>query len=351
MEGHQPNNINPNLSKHQGRQVFQAAKYIEGVLKNDRSILGQAITIVESSQSKFEHLADEMMAGLPQESNHTIRIGITGSPGVGKSTLIEKLGLLLVEKGLKVAVLAIDPTSSLTSGSILGDKTRMDELSRHPSAFIRPTAAGKTLGGVAQKTKQTIQLCEAAGYEVVIVETVGVGQSETLVDSLVDFFLLLVAPGAGDELQGIKRGIVEIADMIAINKSDGELIDLARKTKSDYLNAVRFFPPKDSGWPKAVINCSATHEIGIEEIWDKIQHYCTFTKESAFFEEKRNTQEKYWLHEIIKWTLKQRFYNAPLVKDQMEQIEQKVSKGILQPMRGAKYLIGLFDQNLDPGDL
>lgn len=344
MEESKQSNLNPNLFNHPVRKSLSLDAYLEGVLGNNRSILGQAITLIESNRLDDQLKAEELLVECAKAQRTSYRIAITGSPGVGKSTFIESLGLFLVESGLKVAVLAIDPTSSITSGSILGDKTRMAALSHHPQAFVRPSAAGSILGGVAQKTRQAILLCEAAGYDIILVETVGVGQSETLVSSMVDFFLLLLLPGAGDELQGIKRGIVEMADFILINKADGEREGLANQTKRAYLNALKLFPPKDSGWPRSAGLSSALNNKGLAEVWDKMKEYRSFTIENKFWEANRSRQAEFWLFELVDQKLKAQFYNHPKVKEQLSNIKQQVIDGRLLPMEGARDLLGLYGQ-------
>ena len=342
MAAEEQPNINPGLSNHPSQKLLDLDTYIIGILNKDRSILAQAITLVESTIPERQAQGQQILDRCLEEKNDTIRIAITGSPGVGKSTFIETLGLSLIQKGLRVAVLAIDPSSSITAGSILGDKTRMPKLSTHPDAFIRPTAAGKTLGGVASNTRQSIALCEAAKYDIVLIETVGVGQSETLVHSMVDFFLLLILPGAGDELQGIKRGIVEMADLIVVSKADGDREQLAQETRRDYMNALRLFPQKESNWQPEVLTNSVLKEKGVEEIWDKIQHYRTFTTNNGFFTKNRQHQAQFWMHEVINNALKEQFYEHLEIKKQITLIENQVKSGKITPNKGAQYLLQLF---------
>ncbi len=335
-------NINPDLPNHPAKKQLSLQQYLAGIYHNDRAVIARAITLTESTHPKQKALGQQILDRCYQKKQASIRIGITGSPGVGKSTFIETFGLHLLQEQHKIAILAIDPSSSLTSGSILGDKTRMPLLSNHPDAFIRPTAAGKSLGGVARNTRQAITICEAAGYDILIIETVGVGQSETLAHSMVDFFLLLIAPGAGDELQGIKRGIVEMADLIAVNKADGDRIPAAEKTKRDYLNALHLFPAKESGCTVKAITCSATEKKGIPEIWTAIKEYQGFTEQNGYFLKRRKEQAIFWLHEIVTDTLKNNFYQDEKVKQQITGIEQQVLSGKLHPVSAARQLLDLF---------
>ncbi|MBK8491812.1 MAG: methylmalonyl Co-A mutase-associated GTPase MeaB [Saprospirales bacterium] len=316
--------------------------YLQGIRQGDRVRLGQAITLVESHKPEHAALARQVVEACLPYSGQSIRLGITGSPGVGKSTFIESLGMYLIEQGHKVAVLAIDPSSKQSKGSILGDKTRMSQLSAQPHAFIRPSPAGESLGGVARKTRETILLCEAAGYDVLIIETVGVGQSETAVHSMVDFFLLLLLPGAGDELQGIKRGIVEMADLLAVNKADGDRLALAKEAQRSYRNALHLLPLKESGWNPPVLRCAALHHEGISEIWEQVLQYQATTKESGYFQQHRQEQAKYWLLEFIQEKLTQLFFENPSVKEQWEQVEHKVTSGEWSSIKGGEYLFGLL---------
>lgn len=302
-------------------------------------LLGQAITLVESHKPDHSERAREVVEACLPYSGRSIRLGITGSPGVGKSTFIEALGMYLIEKGHKVAVLAIDPSSKQSKGSILGDKTRMTRLSADPNAFIRPSPAGESLGGVARKTRETILLCEAAGYDVVIVETVGVGQSETAVHSMVDFFLLLLLPGAGDELQGIKRGIVEMADLLAVNKADGDRVSLAKEAQRSYRNALHLFPSKESGWNPPVCLCAALQSEGIPEIWEEVQKFQATTTQSGYFQQHRQEQAKYWLLEFIQEKLAQLFFENPAVKEQWTEVEHKVVSGEWSSIKGGEVLL------------
>jgi LAO/AO transport system kinase len=341
----QPDNINPMLAERSfffKKKVKNADEYVEGILKKDRVLLSQAITLIESAHPEHQKTAQEIIARCLPRANKSIRIGITGTPGVGKSTFIEAFGQYVIGQNRKVAVLAIDPSSQLNRGSILGDKTRMLHLSNDENAFIRPSPAGESLGGVARKTRETIILCEAAGFDTIIIETVGVGQSEVAVHSMVDFFLLLLQPGAGDELQGIKRGIVEMADMIAINKADEERILLAKQAKVAYQNALKLFPPKESNWLPQSIVCSALSKLGIDEIWEQVVDYQYFTKGNQYFEKHRQAQSKYWLQETIHNELQQLFYQNEKVKSLLPALEDAVIKGEESSFEAAKKLISIF---------
>lgn len=341
----QKKNINPYLSRQlvtRQKPRLTIDQYLRGILNGDRVVLSQAITLIESTKPSHQALAQQIIEACLPHSEQSFRIGITGTPGVGKSTFIEAFGQHLIDQRRKVAVLAIDPSSQISKGSILGDKTRMEKLSLHPKAFIRPSAAGTSLGGVAQKTRETIILCEAAGFDTILVETVGVGQSETLVHSMVDFFLLLLLPGAGDELQGIKRGIVEMADLIAINKADGDRISSAKKAKRAYQNALHLFPPKSSGWIPKVTTTSALENQGILKIWQKMEAFHNFTRQNGYFESHRQNQTKYWLYESIHNHLKEQFYTHPKVQQQLAHIEKDVLQKKTSSFKGAEALLHLF---------
>jgi LAO/AO transport system kinase len=334
--------INPNFSSYYQRSTPSVSAMVEGILQGNRVILSQAITLIESTRLDHQDIAQEVIEACLPHAGKSLRIGITGTPGVGKSTFIEKLGLHIIEKKHQLAVLAIDPSSQLSKGSILGDKTRMVNLSMHPKAYIRPSPAGDSLGGVARKTRETIILCETAGFDTIFIETVGVGQSETAVHSMTDFFLLLLLPGAGDELQGIKRGIVEMADLIAVNKADGDREKMAKQAQAFYKNALHLFPPKDNGWIPQVLTCSALSGKHIEDIWQLIIDYQRFTQDNNWFYENRNTQAKYWLTETIQRILKQKFYSTPSVLSQFPMIEKAVVEGKISSFRGAEILVSLF---------
>ena len=336
-----PSTINRDF-KRKKRQELSTDDFVHAILKGDRIILSQAITLVESNKPAHQHQAQQIINACLPHSGKAIRVGITGTPGVGKSTFVESIGQQVTSLGHKLAVLAIDPTSQISHGSILGDKTRMENLSNNPNAFIRPSAAGDSLGGVARKTRETIILCEAAGYDAIFVETVGVGQSEVAVHSMVDFFLLLLLPGGGDELQGIKRGVVEMADMIAINKADGDNLAKAKESKKAYRNGLHLFPPKESKWTASALTCSALNNEGIKEIWQTIQQYQRFTRKNGYFDDNRKRQAQYWLNETIQNELKSRFENHEKVKQQFEAIQNEVQNRQMTPFVGAEKLMQLF---------
>lgn len=306
------------------RKLLTAQEYVDGILRGDITLLSKAVTLVESSNAKHQHLAQEIISKCLPFSRNSIRIGITGVPGVGKSTFIEALGSYITGRGGKLAVLAIDPSSERSKGSILGDKTRMEDLSGDKNAYIRPSPSAGSLGGVARKTRETIILCEAAGFDHIFIETVGVGQSETAVHSMTDFFLLLMLAGAGDELQGIKRGIMEMADLIAINKADGNNIEKTQMARVQYHNAIHLFPRKESGWDPQVLTCSAVAKTGIEEVWEQIEKYSILTKANRYFVSKRNQQAIYWMHETIQEQLKRNFYDNPEIREKLKESEENV---------------------------
>ncbi|WP_373517548.1 methylmalonyl Co-A mutase-associated GTPase MeaB [Pricia sp.] len=315
---------------------------VEGIIKGDTSALGRAITLVESNRKDHLEKANAIVQKCLSRSRDAIRIGITGVPGVGKSTFIETLGTLLIAEGNRVAVLAVDPTSTQSKGSILGDKTRMEELVKNPNAFIRPSPSGETLGGVARKTRETIILCEAAGYSIVLIETVGVGQSETAVHGMVDFFLLLKLSGAGDELQGIKRGIVEMADALVVNKADGENIKKAEAAAKAFKRALHLYPPKENGWIPKALTCSATENTGIDTVWDMILDYIEKNKASGNFLEKRKRQNRNWLYESIEERLKSEFFQDEVIAPEIEKFVTEVMADTISPFHAAEQLIGMF---------
>ncbi len=316
-------------------------EFVTGVLNGNITFLSKAITLVESTNIKHQQKANEILNCCLPHANKSIRIGITGVPGVGKSTFIETFGKYLTAQGKKVAVLAVDPSSSVNKGSILGDKTRMEALVTDENAFIRPSPSGTSLGGVAQKTRESIILCEAAGFDTIIIETVGVGQSETVVHSMVDFFLLLKLAGAGDELQGIKRGIIEMADAIVINKADGENKQNAKIAKVAFNRALHLYPLKESKWQPKVLTASALHNSGIEEINNMILTYIAITKENAYFNKKRNEQNKFWLLSTIEQQLKTNFYQNPKVKSALQEEIDNLENGKTTPFNAAKRLLDL----------
>ncbi len=313
--------------------------YIQGIKTGNITILSQAITLIESSKEEHQTIAQEVIAKCLPISGNSVRIGITGVPGVGKSTFIEAFGMRLIKKGKKIAVLAIDPSSERSGGSILGDKTRMEKLSAEKNAFIRPSPSAGSLGGVARKTAESIILCEAAGFDTIFIETVGVGQSEIAVSSMTDFFMLLMLAGAGDELQGIKRGIMEMADLIVINKADGDNFKKATRAKAEYQNALHLFPPAESGWNPKVVTASAETGNGIPEIDDLLNDYFKFTKDNKYFFEKRNKQAIYRMYETINEELKNKFYKNSEVKNNLEKLEKDVLSGKLSPYAAAQQLL------------
>ncbi len=316
-------------------------EFVTGVLNGNITFLSKAITLVESTNIKHQQKANEILNRCLPHANKSVRIGITGVPGVGKSTFIETFGKYLTAQGKKVAVLAVDPSSSVNKGAILGDKTRMEALVTDENAFIRPSPSGTSLGGVAQKTRESIILCEAAGFDTIIIETVGVGQSETVVHSMVDFFLLLKLAGAGDELQGIKRGIIEMADAIVINKADGDNKQNTKIAKVAFNRALHLYPLKESKWQPKVLTASALHNSGIEEINKMILTYIAITKENAYFNKKRNEQNKFWLLSTIEQQLKTNFYQNPKVKSALQEEIDNLENGKTTPFNAAKRLLDL----------
>lgn len=316
--------VNPYRKVVKKKRTLTPAEYVEGIRKGDVSILGRAVTLIESTAEAHQAIAQEVIEKCLPFSGNSRRIGITGVPGAGKSTSIDVFGTHVVRQGHKLAVLAIDPSSERTRGSILGDKTRMEKLSLEKDAFIRPSPSGGSLGGVARKTRETIVLCEAAGYDRIFVETVGVGQSETAVHSMVDFFLLIQLAGTGDELQGIKRGIMEMADGIAINKCDGDNVDRCRLAAQQFRTALMLFPPAPSGWTPEVVTYSGYYELDIDKVWDMIDRYFEFTEQNGYFLRKRNEQSRYWMTETIEEQLRSRFYHTPGIRELLEQKEMRV---------------------------
>lgn len=325
----QPARVNPYLNRDRfRRRQLSVAEMVEGIVKGDITILSQAVTLVESINPDHQAKAQEVIEKCLPYSGSSIRIGISGVPGAGKSTSIDVFGTHVLERtGGKLAVLAIDPSSERTKGSILGDKTRMEKLSVHPKSFIRPSPSAGSLGGVARKTRETIILCEAAGFDKIFVETVGVGQSETACHSMVDFFLLLQVAGTGDELQGIKRGIMEISDGIVINKCDGENVDRCHMAATNFRNALHFFPKPDSGWLPKVLCYSGFYGTGVKEVWDMIYEYIDFVKQNGYFQYRRNEQSKYWMYETINEQLRNNFYNNADIKAMLNNAEKSVLNG------------------------
>ena len=318
---------------------MNTAEIIQQLLNNERTALGRAITLVESTLQEHQVQAQEILSACLSHSGKSVRIGITGVPGVGKSTFIEALGKHLTSQGKKVAVLAIDPSSERTGGSILGDKTRMNELAIDDLAFIRPSPTTGSLGGVARKTRESILLCEAAGYEIILIETVGVGQSETAVHSMVDFFLLLMLAGAGDELQGIKRGIMEMADAIAITKADGDNIQNAKNARMEYKRALHLFPPTDTGWTPKVATCSSLEKDNIDGVWNIICEQQEWMQSRGLKKSKRQEQARYWLHESIEDKLKTNFYHKEGMADKIAEMEEAVTQGKLTPHQATQKLL------------
>ncbi len=340
--GDKPSSVNTRFKLKKKREI-SVDEYVNGILNSDRVMLSQAITLVESNLSEHQHKAQQIIERCLPYAGKSIRVGITGVPGVGKSTTIEALGTKLTHSGHKLAVLAIDPTSEKTKGSILGDKTRMEELANDPNAFIRPSPSAGSLGGVARKTREIIILCEAAGFDVVFVETVGVGQSEVVAHSMVDFFLLLQLANAGDELQGIKRGIMEMADAISINKAELDP-NRAELAASQYRSALSLFPHNENGWKPVVFTSSAYTGDGIDKIWETIMEYVAQTKANGHFHKKRNEQNLRILSETINSTLTERFYNSQFIVDKLEQFKQDVLNDKVSAYIAAQELIdGYFD--------
>ncbi|MBO5025642.1 MAG: methylmalonyl Co-A mutase-associated GTPase MeaB [Bacteroidaceae bacterium] len=345
----QPAIVNPYLSRFRKKraQLLSAGEYAERIIKGDVSILSQAVTLVESVLPEHQALAQEVIEKCLPYSGNSVRIGISGVPGAGKSTSIDAFGVHLLENyGGKLAVLAIDPSSEKTKGSILGDKTRMEKLSVHPKSFIRPSPTAGSLGGVARKTRETIILCEAAGYDNIFVETVGVGQSETACHSMVDFFLLIQLAGTGDELQGIKRGIMEIADGIVINKADGSNIDKAQLAATHFRNALHLFPKPDSGVLPKVLCYSGFYEIGIDEVLKMIFDYIDEVKKNGYFQYRRNEQSKYWMYESINEHLRNDFYYNPTVKNMLGSLSEQVLDGHVTSFVAAKRLLDAYYEQI-----
>jgi LAO/AO transport system kinase len=339
----QPDNVNPAfLTSRVKKKTLTVDDYVDGILSGNRMILSRAITLVESSNPEHQAMAQAVIERCLPYSGKSIRVGITGVPGAGKSTFIEALGVMLVKNGHKLAVLAVDPSSERSKGSILGDKTRMEELSGMENAFIRPSPSAGSLGGVARKTRETIILCEASGFDITLVETVGVGQSETAVHGMVDFFLLIQLANTGDELQGIKRGIMEMADAIAINKADGDNIPKAKVARTQFSNALHLFPPTESGWVPVVETCSAYTKDGIENIWQIAQNYIKHTQSNGYFDHKRSEQARKILSETIDEALLANFYHNPDIKTRLKHATEEVLKGKISPYVSANDLLNEY---------
>lgn len=331
--------VNPYLKAKVHKKNYSVSEYVEGILKGDRIILSQAVTLIESSRSDHQQIAQEIIEKCLPYTGNSIRVGITGVPGAGKSTSIETLGMYEINRGKKLAVLAIDPSSERSKGSILADKTRMEKLSIQDNAFIRPSPSAGSLGGVARKTRETIVLCEAAGFDTIFVETVGVGQSEVAVHSMVDFFLLIQIAGAGDEIQGIKRGIMEMADGIIINKADGDNLQRAQLAQTQLRNAIKLFPTGESGWNPKVLTFSGMNGTGIEEVMQMIGDYIETTKKNNYFQRKRASQSTYWMYETINERLKNRFYRNSEIQEMLEIKKQQVLNDEISPFIAAQELL------------
>ncbi len=324
------------------RRTLSTDEFVDGILKGDIPTLSQAITLIESSNPDHYAQAQEIIERCLPHSGKSVRIGITGVPGAGKSTFIEAIGNMVTSLHHKLAVLAIDPSSERSGGSILGDKTRMESISSNPDVFIRPSPSAGSLGGVARKTRETIILCEAAGFDVIFIETVGVGQSETAVHSMVDMFMLLQISGAGDELQGIKRGIMEMADMMVITKADGENVNKAQLAKAQFQNALHLFPLPESEWRARVYTCSAVDHTGLEEVWKGVEEYLDHIEANGYFQSNRNQQNKYWMYETINETLKNDFYRNPEIELRIADVERRVLDAKLSSFIAAKELLDIY---------
>ncbi len=337
--------VNPYFKKVH-KKTLTTDDYVEGILRADIPILAQAITLVESHKPEHYAQAQEIIERCLPHAGRSIRLGITGVPGAGKSTFIEAIGGMVASNGHKLAVLAIDPSSERSGGSILGDKTRMESISSNPNIFIRPSPSAGSLGGVARKTRETIVLCEAAGFDIIFIETVGVGQSETAVHSMVDMFMMLQISGAGDELQGIKRGIMEMADLVAITKADGENVLKADLAKRHFANALMLFPMPESQWRPQVYTCSAVTKAGLREIWADVEAYMKFIKENGYFQANRHRQSKYWMYETINEALRENFFRNPEVEAALPEYEQKVLDDRISSFVAAKELLNRYFDHL-----
>ncbi|WP_196592745.1 methylmalonyl Co-A mutase-associated GTPase MeaB [Pectinatus sottacetonis] len=340
-------NLNPEYAKGRRKPIcrrkMEVDDYVKGVSEGNRMILSRAITLIESNNPAHFSKSQQVLQKLLPRTGKALRIGVTGVPGAGKSTIIETFGNMLCDSGHKVAVLTVDPTSSVTKGSILGDKTRMGTLSRNPSAFIRPSPAGGTLGGVARKSRETMLMCEAAGYDTIIIETVGVGQSEITVRSMVDFFMLVVLTGAGDELQGIKKGIMELADAIVINKADGDNLLRAKVSRGEYERMIEYIRPATEGWETHAYLCSALKKTGLTELWDVIKIFVKVTKQKGSFQRRRDNQLLDWVHSMIDEHLHNLFFDDPVITGRMPEVRNAVLAGKISPTQAVGELIRLFD--------
>lgn len=328
------------------RRRLSPAEYVAGIEARDRFVLARAITVIESELASDRELADEIVSLCMARTGHSRRIGITGVPGVGKSSFLEAIGMHVVELGERIAVLSVDPSSPISGGSILADKTRMEKLSNHENAFIRPSPSRLYLGGVARRTRETMLLCEAAGYNNIFVETVGVGQSETAVRNMVDSFLLLMLAGAGDDLQGIKRGIMEMVDVVAINKADGENLQPAQRARVQLEMALHFFPASDTGWTPRVLTCSALHGSGIAEVWQALVEHHDLLQSSTHLAQRRQQQASSWMHELIAQGLQEKFETNARVQALLPVLEGEVRAGHSNPHRAAAQLLRAFEGSL-----
>ncbi|HPT30883.1 MAG TPA: methylmalonyl Co-A mutase-associated GTPase MeaB [Prolixibacteraceae bacterium] len=341
----QPPSVHPEAVRRflqKKKKDYSPEQLTAGILRGDITLLSKAVTLVESSKPEHQKEAAGIIRNCLPYSGKSVRIGITGVPGAGKSTFIEALGTKLTSEGHKLAVLAIDPSSERSKGSILGDKTRMEALAGEKNAYIRPSPSAGSLGGVARKTRETVILCEAAGFDTIFIETVGVGQSETAVHSMTDFFLLLMISGAGDELQGIKRGIMEMADLVAINKADGNNREKAGLARLNFQNALHLFPARDSGWEPKVLTCSAIENSGISEIWSAINEYLALTRNNGFFQKNRNQQSSYWMYETIDEQLRQHFYHQPGLKARVADLEKQVIREEISSFEAAQQVLEIY---------
>ncbi len=334
------------MKTYKPKRRLTAEQYINGILEGDRVVLSRAITIVESNLESDKSLAKEIVQAILPKTGNSFRIGVTGVPGVGKSTFIETFGKYLIDAGHRVAVLSIDPSSQRSKGSILGDKTRMELLTTMEEAYIRPSASGDTLGGVANKTGETMLLCEAAGYDVILIETVGVGQSETAVHGMTDFFLLLMLSGAGDELQGIKKGIMEMADMLVIHKADGDNVKKSELAKLQYSNALHLFPASESGWTPVVTTASSYENRGIDEIWSIMMEFKSVVESSGYFDKNRKRQQIQWMYNNIHEELRRLFYSSNSVQNSLKGLEKEILESRISPVKAAEKIISEFKKNL-----
>ncbi|HEX9651078.1 MAG TPA: methylmalonyl Co-A mutase-associated GTPase MeaB [Cyclobacteriaceae bacterium] len=329
---------------HKTKNRETSAYYIDGILKGDIPILSQAITLTESHLPPDQNIAGEVLEGILERTGNSIRIGITGIPGVGKSTFVESFGTHLTNLGKKIAILAVDPSSKFSGGSIMGDKTRMEQLARNPAAFIRPSPTGSNLGGVAAKTRESILLCEAAGFEIILVETVGVGQNELAVREMVDFFLLLMLARSGDELQGMKRGIMEMANLIAITKADGDNVEAANQARAQFHSALHLYSMPESDWKPKVITCSAFESKGLSEIWEAICEYENITRENDFWNIQRNRQLLQWFHSTMEWMLLENFKTSKGIPSIIKEMEKKIMNKSITPTRAAGEIVDQYNK-------